>query len=92
MGNVFSGKKKELTPEEQQRRLQQEHGVLIPPVFTVSHGDGYFRDLSSMPTSTQTQRIATMNSPNLVDYLWRLNTGHNLLTEYMTPGLYLGGE
>ncbi|KAG7339462.1 hypothetical protein IV203_025359 [Nitzschia inconspicua] len=94
MGNVLF-KPKKLSPEEEQRRLEQLHGVLIPPLFTVSHEDGYATtgssssssDCDQIPISTQAQWKA-IDSPNLVHSLWRLTAGHNLLEEYMSPGIF----
>jgi hypothetical protein len=93
MGNLFSsgGKPKKLTVEEKQQQLQQQYGVLLPPIFTVSQDDGYVTITDeNMPISTQAQRYAVA-SPNLVDKIWRLTAGYNLLTEYMSPGIFFAG-
>ena len=96
MGNIFGGNKRPLSPEEEQRRLQARYGVLVPPVFTVSRDDGYASSTASVPVSSQhlhqlqVQRHAALG-PSIVEYFWRLNAGNNLLTEYMTPGLFFSG-
>jgi hypothetical protein len=92
MGNLFSnGKSKKLSAEEEQQQMQQQYGVLIPPIFTVSQDDGYIASTNdNVPISTQAQWYSA-SSPNLVDSLWRLTAGYNLLTEYMSPGIYFAG-
>jgi hypothetical protein len=94
MGNLLisGGKPKKPSPEKQQQQLEQQYGVLLPPIFTVSQDDGYVATTTydSMPISTQAQRSAYA-SPNLVDNIWRLTAGYNLLTEYMSPGIYFAG-
>jgi type II secretory pathway pseudopilin PulG len=104
MGNLFCGEKpKKLSVEQQQlqqrlqqqqqQQLQQQYGVLIPPIFTVSQYDGYVTlKKDCMPISTQAQWYAAVSSPNLVENLWRLTAGYNLLTEYMAPGIYFAGR
>lgn len=93
MGNLFSsGKTKKISSEEELQRLQQHHGVLIPPIFTVPQDDGYAVSSANnhMPISTQAQWHA-VSSPNIVENIWRLTAGYNLLTEYMSPGIYFAG-
>ena len=101
MGNLFSNKKQQLSPEEEQRRLQMKYGVMVPPVFTVSREDGYIMDSSggvtTPPISTQQLHTIQTNAnpslqPSIVEYLWRMSAGNNLLTEYMTPGLFFAGK
>jgi hypothetical protein len=106
MGNLlWGGKPKKLSvekrqlqqqphPQQQQQPLQQQqHGVLIPPIFTVSQDDGYFTlKKDCTPLSTQAQWYAAVSSPNLVENLWRLTAGFNLLTKYMSPGIYFAGR
>mmetsp|Transcript_18102 Transcript_18102/g.31791 ORF Transcript_18102/g.31791 Transcript_18102/m.31791 type:complete len:490 (+) Transcript_18102:97-1566(+) len=85
MGNLFG--KKELTPEEKQRQLQEKYGVLIPPVFVVSRDDGYTSDSSGMPVSTQAQ-LRARTDPSIIEHLWMTSTGRSLLQEYMQPGIF----
>jgi hypothetical protein len=97
MGNSLFRSQK-ISPEEEQRRLQQNHGVLVPPLFTVSNDDGYASSNNgntTIPISSQAQwKVAAMNNPQniMTEYLWRLTAGYNLLNEYMTPGIYFAGE
>jgi hypothetical protein len=89
MGNHFSlfastaGNKDE-TLEEKQKRLQREHGVLIPPSFVL----GGLLDADNMPISCQAE-LKNIDNPSLLDYLWKTNPGRQLLQEYMRPGIWL---
>jgi hypothetical protein len=82
MGNSFS--KREETPAQKRKRLQETHGVLIPPTFVV--GNSF--NVAAMPLSTQAM-LKQQTSPCLMNYLWGSNPGRRLLEEHMTPGIYL---
>jgi hypothetical protein len=79
MGNSFSSHKKE-TPEQRQKRLQEAHGVLIPPSF--------LSPTAQMPPSCQSLCKAT-NTPDLLEYLWATNPGRRLLEDHLSPGVWL---
>jgi hypothetical protein len=97
MGSVFGRQNPESCPEEEQKRLQKRYGVLCPPIFTCAKDDGYASTPDSMPISSQQLYTIHINanptlSPSIVEYLWSMNAGNNMLTEYMTPGLFFSGE
>jgi hypothetical protein len=78
MGNSASTK----SQEKQQEEARRKYGVLIPPSFIV------IDDLSSLPISCQT-RLRKVSSPNVLNDLWTMNQGRQLLGTYMTPGVTL---
>jgi hypothetical protein len=96
MGNVLSfGQKSKakqdasLIAQEEQRRLQERYGVLVPPTFIAGAGmEGHVEGGTGIGTHSHLQRLAASASPNVVDQLWNSNTGRTLLDEYMRPGLF----
>eukprot|EP00980_Cylindrotheca_fusiformis_P017451 scaffold5439_cov132-Cylindrotheca_fusiformis.AAC.10 len=78
MGNTSSNP----SPEKLEEEARQKYGVLIPPSFIVVD------DVSSMPISCQA-RLRKVTSPNVLNDLWTLNQGRQLLETYMSPGVTL---
>ena len=81
MGSAFSSSSQRgETHAERQKRLQEEHGVLIPPSF--------LSPTAPMPPSCQCLCQAT-TTPDLLHYLWATNPGRRLLQDHVSPGVWL---
>lgn len=72
--------------ERRQEEARQKFGVLIPPSFIVV--DPSSDSASSLPISCQT-RLKSIAAPNVLNDLWTMNQGRQLLETYMTPGVTL---
>lgn len=78
MGNLASTS----SPEQQKEEARRKYGVLIPPSFIA------IDDSSALPISCQA-RLRKVTSPNVLNDLWTMNQGRQLLETYMTPGVTL---
>ena len=85
MGNSFSTKTGRNQEEEQRRKLEKQFGVLIPPSFIAIDSSS---SLSALPLSCQSRMRQTYR-PDLLNELWVLNQGRQLLESYMNPGVTL---
>ncbi|CAJ1964560.1 unnamed protein product [Cylindrotheca closterium] len=82
MGNSSS----QTANEKRQEEVRQKFGVLVPPSFIVV--DPSSDPTASLPISCQT-RLKSIAAPNVLNDLWTMNQGRQLLETYMTPGVTL---
>src|SRR5210317_342887 len=73
--------------ERRQEEARKKFGVLIPPSFIVV--DPSSDSTSTLPISCRT-RLKSLAAPNVINDLWTMNQGRQLLETYMTPGATLG--
>ena len=69
--------------ERRQEEARKKFGVLIPPSFIVV--DTSSDSTSTLPISCQT-RLKSLKAPNVINDLWTMNQGRQLLETYMMPG------
>jgi len=82
MGNASS----QTDQERRQEEARKKFGVLIPPSFIVV--DTSSDSDATLPISCQT-RLKSLTAPNVLNDLWTMNQGRQLLETYMTPGATL---
>lgn len=82
MGNTSS----QTEHERRQEEARKKFGVLIPPSFIVV--DPSTDSTATLPISCQT-RLKSLKAPNVLNDLWTMNQGRQLLETYMTPGATL---
>ena len=85
-GSSNGGKRNE-TPEQRQRRLQETYGILIPPSFATPPASQ--KTATVIPSPTCQILIKSNPTPSLLDYLWHTNPGRRLLQDHMQPGVLL---
>jgi hypothetical protein len=77
MGNFLSASTA-TQQEKEQESIRRQYGVLVPPSFIDSS--------SSSSASTLPSRLT---SPNILEALWTMNQGRQLIETYMNPGVTL---
>ena len=79
------------TPQQRQRRLERERGVLIPPSFINDYHAATATATATsntLPISRHAHLLVSQStSPSLLDYLWNTSAGTRLLQDYMQPGI-----